>query len=114
MAQTADRPPPEMVDAGLISRSSSAVTTRPDASVPSVARSRCAPTRPAGSHLTPAGPGHPWTGAKFSSAWGTRDVLDTTLVQSGLVAEISAGTSVDRGGVYRHPIRYVRLRLDRQ
>ncbi|GGU14383.1 hypothetical protein [Streptomyces lateritius] len=49
---------------------------------------------------------------KFSSAWGTRDVLDTTLVRPGLVAEISADTSVDRGGVYRHPIRYVRLRLD--
>ncbi|MGW5852613.1 hypothetical protein ACWFQ8_32605 [Streptomyces sp. NPDC055254] len=29
-----------------------------------------------------------------------------------LVAEISADTSGDRGGVYRHPIRYVRLRLD--
>ncbi|MFD3720016.1 hypothetical protein [Streptomyces sp. NPDC058674] len=43
---------------------------------------------------------------------GARDVLDTTLVQPGLVAEISADTSVDRGGVYRHPIRYVRLRLD--
>ncbi|MCX4625177.1 ATP-dependent DNA ligase [Streptomyces sp. NBC_01443] len=39
-------------------------------------------------HLTPAGSGHPWTGAKFSSAWGTRGVLDTTLVQPGLVAEI--------------------------
>lgn len=26
-------------------------------------------------HLTPASPGHPWAGAKFSPAWGTRDVL---------------------------------------
>ncbi|MGW7029121.1 hypothetical protein ACWGFX_18275 [Streptomyces xanthophaeus] len=58
----------------------------------------------------PHGPS--WTGASFSSAWGTRDVLDTTLVEPELVAEISADTSVDRGGVYRHPIRYVRLRLD--
>ncbi|MBT2406322.1 MULTISPECIES: hypothetical protein [unclassified Streptomyces] len=63
-------------------------------------------------HLTPAGTGHPWTGARFSSAWGTRDVLDTTLVQPGLVAEISVDTSIDQGGVYRHPTRYVRLRLD--
>ncbi|MER5871957.1 ATP-dependent DNA ligase [Streptomyces sp. NPDC002044] len=63
-------------------------------------------------HLAPAGPGHPWTGAVFSSAWGTRDVLDTTLVRPDLVAEISTDTSIDRGGVYRHPIRYVRLRLD--
>ncbi|MFD9303200.1 ATP-dependent DNA ligase [Streptomyces sp. NPDC060048] len=63
-------------------------------------------------YLTLAGPGHPWTGATFSSAWGTRDVLDTTLVEPDLVGEISADTSIDRGGVYRHPIRYVRLRLD--
>ncbi|WP_327281073.1 MULTISPECIES: hypothetical protein [unclassified Streptomyces] len=63
-------------------------------------------------YLTPAGSGHPWTGARFSSAWGTRDVLDTTFVQPGLVAEISADTSVDWGGVYRHPIRYVGLLLD--
>ncbi|MGW7027128.1 hypothetical protein ACWGFX_08065 [Streptomyces xanthophaeus] len=62
--------------------------------------------------LTPAGPGHRWTGARFSPAWGTRDVLDTTLVQPDLVVEISADTSVDRGGVCRHPIRCVRLRLD--
>ncbi|MEV6733753.1 MULTISPECIES: hypothetical protein [unclassified Streptomyces] len=48
---------------------------------------------------------------KFSSAWGTRDVLDTTLVRPDLVAEISADTSINRG-VYRHLIRYVRLRLD--
>ncbi|MFF5939016.1 ATP-dependent DNA ligase [Streptomyces sp. NPDC012508] len=32
-------------------------------------------------HLTPAGTGHPWTGARFSSAWGTRDVLEATLTQ---------------------------------
>ncbi|MEE1751258.1 hypothetical protein [Streptomyces sp. SP18CS02] len=63
-------------------------------------------------HLTPAGSGHPWTAAKFSSAWGTRDVLDITLVRPDLVGEISADTSVDHGGVYRHPIRYVRLRPD--
>ncbi|MFK0239126.1 hypothetical protein [Streptomyces vinaceus] len=61
---------------------------------------------------TPAGPGHPWTGAEFSSAWGTRAVLDTTLVQPGLAAEIGTNTSIDRGGVSGHPIRYVRLRLD--
>lgn len=78
---------------------------------------RTVPLRPAAArelaeHLNPAGPGHPWTGASFSSAWGTRVILDTTLVEPELVAEISADTSVDRGGVYRHPIRYARLRLD--
>ncbi|WP_323187930.1 ATP-dependent DNA ligase [Streptomyces sp. NBC_01264] len=71
-----------------------------------------AAARELAAHLIPAGSGHPWTGASFSSAWGTRDVLDTTLVEPELVAEISADTSVDRGGVYRHPIRYARLRLD--
>lgn len=49
--------------------------------------------------------------ARFSSAWGIYDILDTTLVQPGLVPEISTDTAIDRGGVYRHPIRYVRLRL---
>ncbi|MGW0402100.1 ATP-dependent DNA ligase [Streptomyces sp. NPDC003002] len=78
---------------------------------------RTVPLRPAAArelaeHLTPAAVGHPWTGARFTSAWGTRDVLDTILVEPDLVAEIGADTSVDRGGVYRHPIRYVRLRLD--
>ncbi|WP_251063950.1 hypothetical protein [Streptomyces sp. ISL-44] len=28
------------------------------------------------------------------------------------MAEISADRAVDRGGVYRHPIRFKRLRLD--
>ncbi|MFI5867314.1 ATP-dependent DNA ligase [Streptomyces sp. NPDC051546] len=72
---------------------------------------RTVPLRPGAArelsaHLTAAGPGHPWTGARFSSAWGSRDVLDTILVEPDLVAEISADTSTDRGGVWRHPIRY--------
>ncbi|MFG2484996.1 ATP-dependent DNA ligase [Streptomyces virginiae] len=63
-------------------------------------------------HLTAAAPGHPWTGAKFSAAWGSRDVLDTTLVRPALVAEVSADRAIDHGGVYRHPLRFRRLRLD--
>ncbi|MFD6917367.1 ATP-dependent DNA ligase [Streptomyces virginiae] len=63
-------------------------------------------------HLTAAPPGHPWTGAKFSAAWGSRDFLDTTLVHPDLVAEVSADRAVDHGGVYRHPLRFQRLRLD--
>ncbi|MET9694840.1 hypothetical protein ABZY81_41730 [Streptomyces sp. NPDC006514] len=63
-------------------------------------------------HLTAAAPGHPWTGAKFSAAWGSRDVLDTTLVRPALVAEVSADRAIDHGGVYRHPLRFQRLRLD--
>ncbi|MFJ1569871.1 ATP-dependent DNA ligase [Streptomyces erythrochromogenes] len=63
-------------------------------------------------HLTAAGPGHPWTGAKFSATWGSRDVLDTTLVHPALVAEVSADRAIDHGGVFPHPLRFQRLRLD--
>ncbi|WP_206308937.1 hypothetical protein [Streptomyces sp. A1136] len=66
---------------------------------------------PAGS-ITEADSGHPWTGMRFGSAWGSRDVLDVTLVCPELVAEISADTAVDHGGIYRHPVRFKRLRLD--
>lgn len=61
--------------------------------------------------LTPGGPEHPWAGAKFTSAWGTREPLDVLLVAPELVAEISADTALDHG-VYRHPVRFVRPRLD--
>ncbi|MEV7442866.1 ATP-dependent DNA ligase [Streptomyces sp. NPDC091204] len=63
-------------------------------------------------HLTPAAPGHPWEGAKFSATWGSRDALDTTLVHPSLVAELSADRAIDHGGVFRHPLRFQRLRLD--
>ncbi|MFE6022752.1 hypothetical protein ACFQ6O_40610 [Streptomyces sp. NPDC056441] len=72
---------------------------------------RCARTRPTSSEdLAAASPEHPWTGVKFSSAWGSREVLDAVLVRPDLVAEISADTAIDRVGVYRHPLRYMRLR----
>ncbi|MGW9075012.1 ATP-dependent DNA ligase [Streptomyces yangpuensis] len=63
-------------------------------------------------HLTAAAPGHPWEGARFSATWGSRDVLDTTLVHPALVAEVSADRAIDHGGVYRHPLRFQRLRPD--
>ncbi|MFJ3841967.1 hypothetical protein ACIPY6_41610 [Streptomyces sp. NPDC090054] len=63
-------------------------------------------------HLIPADPGHPWAGARFAAAWGRRDVLDVTPARPDLVAEISADRSIDHGGVYRHPLRFVRLRPD--
>ncbi|MGW7027110.1 hypothetical protein ACWGFX_07970 [Streptomyces xanthophaeus] len=34
------------------------------------------------------------------------------LVRPEMLAEISADRSIDRGGVFRHPLRYQRLRLD--
>ena len=62
-------------------------------------------------HLTAAGPEHPWTGVRFAAAWGSREPLNPVLVVPELVAEISADTAIDRG-VFRHPLRYARLRLD--
>ncbi|MFD5891971.1 ATP-dependent DNA ligase [Streptomyces sp. NPDC060334] len=78
---------------------------------------RTAPLRPdqvrqVAERLTAASPGHPWTGARFSATWGSRDILEVVLVDPGLVAEISADTAVDRGDVHRHPLRFRRLRLD--
>ncbi|WP_060178693.1 ATP-dependent DNA ligase [Streptomyces sp. IMTB 1903] len=78
---------------------------------------RTAPLRPEAArlvaeNLTPADRTHPWTGMRFASAWGSRATLDVTLVHPDLVAEISADTAVDRGGVHRHPVRFKRLRLD--
>ncbi|MBT2505851.1 ATP-dependent DNA ligase [Streptomyces sp. ISL-98] len=62
-------------------------------------------------HLTEAGPGHPWTGVRFTATWGSREPLDPTLVAPDQVAEISADTAIERGA-WRHPLRFVRLRLD--
>ncbi|WP_093710519.1 hypothetical protein [Streptomyces sp. 2131.1] len=61
--------------------------------------------------LTPAGPDHPWTGARFSARWGSRDLLDPVLVEPDHVAEVSADTAQEHG-VGRHPVRYVRIRRD--
>ncbi|MEU3317094.1 ATP-dependent DNA ligase [Streptomyces sp. NPDC006662] len=78
---------------------------------------RTVPLRPeqaqqVGEHLTAADPGHPWAGVRFAAAWGSREVLDAVLLRPETVAEISADRAVDRGGVYRHPVRFKRLRLD--
>ncbi|MEV7559349.1 hypothetical protein [Streptomyces sp. NPDC089795] len=59
-----------------------------------------------------AAPEHPWTGMRFVAARGSRESLKVTPVHPALVAEISADTAVDRGGVHRHPVRFKRLRLD--
>ncbi|MEV5864302.1 ATP-dependent DNA ligase [Streptomyces sp. NPDC052071] len=62
-------------------------------------------------HLTAAGPEHPWTGVRFTASWTSRTPLEPVLVAPVLVAEISADVSQDHG-VWRHPLRYERLRLD--
>lgn len=61
--------------------------------------------------LALAGPEHPWAGAWFTARWGSRDVLDPVLVEPDQVAEVSADTAQDHG-VWRHPVRYVRIRRD--
>ncbi|MFE9468711.1 ATP-dependent DNA ligase [Streptomyces virginiae] len=78
---------------------------------------RTVPLRPeqarqVGEHLAEAAPGRPWEGVRFASAWGSRDALDVTLVRPDLVVEVSADRAVDRGGVFRHPMRLKRLRVD--
>ncbi|MFZ4266603.1 ATP-dependent DNA ligase [Streptomyces arboris] len=71
-----------------------------------------AAARQLGGYLTAADPGtHPWAGARFSAGWGSREALDTTLVVPDRVAEVSVDTARDRG-VWRHPVRLARLRLD--
>ncbi|WP_030769966.1 ATP-dependent DNA ligase [Streptomyces sp. NRRL F-2664] len=73
---------------------------------------RAEDARLVGGNLTAAAPEHPWTGMRFVSARGSRAALKVTLVSPDLVAEISADAAVDQGGVYRHPVRFKRLRLD--
>ncbi|MEU2681339.1 ATP-dependent DNA ligase [Streptomyces sp. NPDC007107] len=69
------------------------------------------PARDVADHLTAAGPGHPWTGVRFTASWTSRTPLAPVLVDPVLVAEFSADTSQDHG-VWRHPLRYERLRPD--
>lgn len=55
--------------------------------------------------LQPAGPVHPWTGDRFSSAWSSRVPLDVTLVTLDLVSEVDVsdpGRS-EEGGVRLRP-----------
>ncbi|MDX3540498.1 hypothetical protein PV721_40620 [Streptomyces sp. MB09-01] len=46
-----------------------------------------------GGNVIAADAGRPWEGWRFASAWGSREVLDVTLVRPELVAEISADTA---------------------
>lgn len=74
--------------------------------LPPTARAELAPL------LTPAVGDHPWTGRRFSAGWGTKDLLDVTLVAPEVVAEISADVALDAAGRWRHPVRYLRPRPD--
>ncbi|MFJ4007362.1 ATP-dependent DNA ligase [Streptomyces sp. NPDC090023] len=64
-----------------------------------------------GAQLTLARPGHAWEGVRFTTSWRSHTPLDVTLVEPEQVAEMSVDTA-QAGGVWRHPVRVVRLRAD--
>lgn len=102
---------------GTITRPQLLVLGRHDEAGRLHAVGRTVPLRPdialsIGEHLVPADPGHPWESVRFASTWRGHDVLDVILVRPELVAEVSADTSVDRGGVFRHPMRFRHLRTE--
>ncbi|MEU8735409.1 ATP-dependent DNA ligase [Streptomyces tendae] len=55
---------------------------------------------------------HPWTGRTFTAGWGSRDVLDVTLVDPQLVVEVAVDVARDGAGRWRHPVRLHRPRPD--
>lgn len=64
--------------------------------------------------LTPAGPDHPWPETIAANRFGPgRDRVMLTRVQPTVVAEISADAARD-GGVWRHPLRFIRHRPELQ
>ncbi|HET9872185.1 MAG TPA: ATP-dependent DNA ligase [Propionibacteriaceae bacterium] len=64
--------------------------------------------------LTPAGDTHPWPETMGAGRFGgARDKIVLTRVDPVLVAEVTADTAL-QGGRFRHPLRFVRHRLDVQ
>ncbi|MFF5553852.1 ATP-dependent DNA ligase [Streptomyces olivaceoviridis] len=62
--------------------------------------------------LAPPTGEHPWTGWTFSAGWGSREVLDATLVRPELVVEVGVDVARDSTGRWRHPARWHRPRPD--
>ncbi|WP_461712276.1 ATP-dependent DNA ligase [Streptomyces sp. DSM 41013] len=62
--------------------------------------------------LTPADGEHPWTGRRFTAAWGSRDVLDVTFVDPHLVVEVAVDVARDAAGRWRLPVQMHRARPD--
>jgi ATP-dependent DNA ligase len=64
--------------------------------------------------LTPAGDDHPWPDRIGTGRFGGgRLSVPLTKVQPSLVVEVSADAAL-QAGVFRHPLRYVRVRPDLQ
>ncbi|MBM7806718.1 ATP-dependent DNA ligase [Geodermatophilus bullaregiensis] len=62
--------------------------------------------------LTPAGPDHPWPERIGTGRFGGgRLSVALTRVQPDVVVEVSADAAL-QAGVFRHPLRYVRVRAD--
>lgn len=71
-------------------------------------------------------PGHPVTGwadgwavarqhaglDREAAGWGSRDVLEVTLVDPQMVVEVDVDVARDGAGRWRHPVRLHRPRLD--
>jgi len=64
--------------------------------------------------LTPAGAGHPWPDRIGTGRFGGgRLSVPLTRVDPGVVVEVSADAAL-QAGVFRHPLRFVRVRPDLQ
>ncbi|WP_226487568.1 ATP-dependent DNA ligase [Streptomyces parvulus] len=62
--------------------------------------------------LEPADGEHPWRGRTFTTGWGSREVLDVTLVVPQLVVEVDVDVARDAAGRWRHPVRLHRIRAE--
>ena len=62
--------------------------------------------------LTPAGPDHPWPDRIGTGRFGGgRLSVPLTKVEPAAVVEVSADAAL-QAGVFRHPMRFVRVRAD--
>lgn len=69
-------------------------------------------SRELGALLIPAGPEHPWPAEISSSRFGSgRDTVPLVRVDPDVVAEVLADAAL-QAGAFRHPLRFVRPRLD--
>jgi hypothetical protein len=62
--------------------------------------------------LAPARGEHPWAGWSFSAGWGSRETLQITVVEPGLVVEVGVDVARDAFRRWRHPARWHRARPD--